>query len=241
MANNYTDGCAFLPLEDIPEIDKVLKAWRILNERDSPESHPLPFNINKSGGLELGCSYGRDGAVDGIYISTRDGWLNEELFHRFFALMFKNGWITASCVSIECAIYCECSWRTVSLSRPKQVRPTQRIGGRCCRLPRRQAGRMNHSTLLAFGYTYMPLGGTDSTPYDDSIAGPYYGLVNAPSFEDFQARTCDLANVTLVSVHHISADDVFTLTDIVWNSKTDSTPYDDSIARQSFECQGLLR
>jgi|GEM_PF-6733035 len=106
MANNYTEGCSFIPLEEIPQIDKVLKAWRILDERDSPEDH-LPFNTDESGGLEIERSYGRDGAVDGIYVSTSDDWLNEQLFHRFFALMFKNGWITASCVGIECAMYCD--------------------------------------------------------------------------------------------------------------------------------------
>lgn len=88
---------------------------------------------------------------------------------------------------------------------------------------------MNHPRLLAFGYTYMPCGGRELC----------YGLVNASRLEGFQARTYDLADVTLTDVHHISADDVFALTDIVWNSKTDSIPYGDRIAHESFERQGL--
>lgn len=101
MANNYTDGCTYIRKEYLPHRDKILKAWKVLNERDYPER---AFNINEDGGLEI------EAADDGgLYISSSEsgGWFNETLFHHFIGLMLKNGWIDLDHVTIELSFHCD--------------------------------------------------------------------------------------------------------------------------------------
>jgi hypothetical protein len=78
----------------------------------------------------------------------------------------------------------------------------------------------NHPSLLAFGYRYLPQDGAE----------PSYAIVNAPNLGAFQILTYDLTDVILLDVHHVSAEDSFTLTDIVWNSDHNPTPYTDTWA-----------
>ena len=78
----------------------------------------------------------------------------------------------------------------------------------------------NHPSILAFGYSYLPEEGAE----------PSYDIVNAVDLAHFQVITLKEIDVTLLDVHHVSAEDSFTLTDIVWNSDHNPTPYTDTWA-----------
>lgn len=83
---------------------------------------------------------------------------------------------------------------------------------------------MNHPSILAFGYSYLPTGADE----------PSYAIVSASSLKGFQALTYDLDSVVLRDVHHVSDQDSFTLTDIIWNGDHVEFPYRDEIAENSW-------
>lgn len=85
-------------------------------------------------------------------------------------------------------------------------------------------GIVNHPSILAFGYSYLPEGGVE----------PSYDIVNAPNLGAFQVITLKEIDVTLLDVHHVSATDGFTITDIVWNRDHNPTPYTDTWANNSW-------
>ena len=78
----------------------------------------------------------------------------------------------------------------------------------------------NHPSILAFGYSYLPEEGAE----------PSYDIVNAVDLAHFQVITLKEIDVTLLDVHHVSAEDSFTLTDVVWNRDNNHTPYTDTWA-----------
>ena len=78
----------------------------------------------------------------------------------------------------------------------------------------------NHPSILAFGYSYLPEEGAE----------PSYDIVNAVDLAHFQVITLKEIDVTLLDVHHVSAEDSFTLTDVVWNRDHNPTPYTDTWA-----------
>jgi hypothetical protein len=82
----------------------------------------------------------------------------------------------------------------------------------------------NHPTILAFGYSYLPRGSS----------APSYAVANASRLEGFQALTYDLDSVELLDVHHVSADDAFTITDVIWNRDHNPSPYTDGWVNNSW-------
>lgn len=77
----------------------------------------------------------------------------------------------------------------------------------------------NHPSILAFGYRYLPEEGAE----------PSYDIVNAVDLAHFQVITLKEIDVTLLDVSHVDSDGT-TITDIIWNSDHNPTPYTDTWA-----------
>lgn len=89
---------------------------------------------------------------------------------------------------------------------------------------------MNHPHLLAFEVMAQP----DEYDADEE---PRYHTVTARNTAELTRLLGRDSPWCILAVHHISDEDDFTITDIVWNINNDLTPYDDHIAELSFERQ----
>ena len=84
---------------------------------------------------------------------------------------------------------------------------------------------MNHPSLLAFGYSYLPEDGAE----------PSYDTVNATDLAHFQVLTLKEIDVTLLDVHHVAASDDSLITDVIWNKDhSNNVPYCDYFAEYSW-------
>jgi hypothetical protein len=90
----------------------------------------------------------------------------------------------------------------------------------------------NHPRLLAFELTVQP-----DEPYEDH--DPTYPTTTAANLAELRRLVSPLTDWTILAVHHISDEDAFTITDILWDFKSSLDPYDDRIAELSFELLGL--
>jgi len=99
LANSYTQGCTHISPEQLPHREKILKAWRVMTERDNPE---LAFHLDDWRGLDV------EAACDGgLYVSSGEEWFNKDLFASFIGLMIKNGWINAHSVDFSGCYFCD--------------------------------------------------------------------------------------------------------------------------------------
>lgn len=99
MSNTYTQGCTYISARRLPHREKILKAWRVMTERDQPE---------KAFDLEDWCGLDIEAADDGgLYISSGAEWFNEGLFQHFIGLMLKNGWIDANSIDFSGSYFCD--------------------------------------------------------------------------------------------------------------------------------------
>ena len=83
---------------------------------------------------------------------------------------------------------------------------------------------MNHPSLLAFGYSYLPEDGAE----------PSYDTVNAHNLAAFQAITLKEIDVTLLDVQHVAESDESLITDVIWNKDHNPQPYTDVWANNSW-------
>ena len=83
---------------------------------------------------------------------------------------------------------------------------------------------MNHPSLLAFGYSYLPEDGAE----------PSYDTINVHNLEHFQVLTLKEIDVTLLDVHHVDASDDSLITDVIWNKDHNPQPYTDEMAHDSW-------
>lgn len=94
---------------------------------------------------------------------------------------------------------------------------------------------MNHPRFLAFEYTWIPA----FTRVGDSSL-ERFSTVNAYDLADFRRQVQGQSDVLLLAVHHVSAEDGFMLTDLVWEKPDhDEFPcsYCDQLARESWARQ----
>lgn len=88
----------------------------------------------------------------------------------------------------------------------------------------------NHPHLLAFEVMAQP-----DEPYEGEE--PRYHTVTAKDTAELTRLLGPGSPWCIVAVHHISDEDNFTITDLVWHINSSPTPYDDRIAHESFERQ----
>lgn len=74
-----------------------------------------------------------------------------------------------------------------------------------------------HPTLLAFGYTYLPQGGDEYS----------YAIINAVNRAAYNDATRHLSSAVLLDVSFVSAEDGFTVTDLIWRLEMNKGPYTD--------------
>ena len=87
---------------------------------------------------------------------------------------------------------------------------------------------MNHPYLLAFDVGIQPL-----EDYEDLE----WRTVTARDLADLGRLLSPSLSYCLLAVHHISDEDSFTLTDLIWRMSQSLVPYSDSLATESFARQ----
>ena len=93
----------------------------------------------------------------------------------------------------------------------------------------------NHPDLLAFEYSWTEETDNPNKPFVES-----FFTVNAYDLAHFRHLAQGQSDVILLAVHHVSAEDDFTLTDLIWRKPDhDEFPcsYDDRLARESWARQ----
>jgi hypothetical protein len=101
MANNYSTGCIYLAENVLPGRDKILKSWKTMSKLPDPDRVFDLDEQNGFGGLDITAA-----ADGGLYISSGDEWLNDQLFCKLIGLYLKNGWISLDYVGMAAAATC---------------------------------------------------------------------------------------------------------------------------------------
>jgi hypothetical protein len=95
----------------------------------------------------------------------------------------------------------------------------------------------NHPSILAFEYTWIQEIDSSREPFTTRFG--YIGARNLANFHSMAAAEGH-PDITLHAVHHVSAEDGFTLTDLVWR-KPDRNEfpcsYCDQLAQESWAQQ----
>ena len=87
---------------------------------------------------------------------------------------------------------------------------------------------MNHPFLLAFEIGVQP-----EQDYEDME----WRTVTARDLADLERLLAPGLSSCLLAVHHISDEDSFALTDLIWRMSQSLVPYSDSLATESFARQ----
>lgn len=88
----------------------------------------------------------------------------------------------------------------------------------------------NHPNLLAFEVLVQP-----DVAHEDLDAT--YHFITAKDLSQLRHILSKRRHWCVLAVHHVSDEDGFLLTDVIWNMATDKAAYSDEIATDSFARQ----